>query len=70
MQPKLKPAQIRIVSNYYTQHIEDKNETILNLDTSTARKVLREIGYEKIKEYTEDQTTIEIWELPLDRRLH
>lgn len=66
---KLKAAQVMILSRGTTQTIEDKNESILNMPTTTARSVLIDLGYRKIREEQRDRwTQIEIWELPEDKQ--
>jgi hypothetical protein len=73
MKPKtkrLKPAQIRLVSRGTTQTLEDLNESIIQIPATTARDLLRQIGYEKIGEEKADRwTQIEIWELPKSKQL-
>lgn len=65
---KLGNAQIKLVSHKHFQGVMDKNDTVKPMSVSSAREMLKGMGYKKIREENEDGCIIEIWELPPGRQ--
>lgn len=61
-------AQIKVVCHKHFQGVMDKHDTVQPMSVKKARAVLIDMGYEKIREESEDGCTIEIWELPQARQ--
>lgn len=57
-----------LVSHKHFQGVMDKHEIVQPMRVKKARTILKDMGYEKIREASKDGCTIEIWELPQSKQ--